>query len=429
MCEIGGKVYRNFEGEYCMNERNLVIYLQCDVRYNDYLLQKIQGETVVEHTVNRIKLFYGWTKIIASLYDCAENRTLGELLSDAGIEVQYSDEEQVTKRFIEAVINCEKKYVVRVAGDQLLFHGELMNEIIDTVEVGDYEFFYAQSSINAIIGDMVQISTLKRHYNKIMQAGRYFHPLCREKNIRRYSPRLPELFYPCRANSEDGLVFASKVIEKNLDVLDLSNALIEKLQSDASDLKKTGILRSWLLRSIGDFFYDVDGFVNPWWCESAVNRVKDRIRQTLDIRVFEWGAGNSTLFWTRYAKEIVSVEHDRDWYEKMKGLVPREVRIEYRELEYGGDYCQVILGEPEKFDIVLIDGRDRVRCAKNCVDKIKENGIIIWDNTDREYYEEGYQYLKSRGFKQLELSGIIWGLPGVRDYTSFFYRNDNIWGL
>lgn len=412
-----------------MNEMDLVIYLQCDMRYNDYLMRTIQGKRVIEHTIDRIKSFYGWSKILAGLYDCAENRTLGEVLSSAGIKVQYSDEEHVTKRFIESVINREEKYVVRVAGDQMLFHGELMSEIIDIVEAGDYEFFYTQSSINAIIGDMVQISILKRYYHKIMQAERYFHPLCREKYIRRYTPRLPELFYPCRANSEEGLAFASKVLEKNLDVLALSNVLIEKLRSDASDLKKTGILRSWLLRNTGDFFYDADGFVNPWWCESAVNLVKERIRQTPDIRVFEWGSGNSTLFWANYAKKIISVEHNLDWYEKMKGLVPEKVRIEYRALEYGGDYCKAILGEPEKFDIVLIDGRDRVRCAQNCVDRIKENGIIIWDNSDREYYEEGYQYLKSRGFKQLELSGIIWGLPGVRDYTSLFYRDDNMWGL
>lgn len=408
---------------------DIIIYLQCDMRYNDYLLRDIQGKTVVEHTVSRIKSFYGWAKIIAGLYDCVENRTLGRVLLTMGVEIQYSDEEHVTKRFMEIVLKQREKYVVRVAGDQLLFDGKLTNEILETVTEGDYEFFYSQSSTNAIVADIVQIDTLKRHYIKIMQAGRYFHPLCREKYIRRYSPRLPELFYPCRANNGEGFFFAKKIIEKKLDILELQNNLIAKLGSNKSDLVNTGMWRSWLLGNTCDFFYDVNGCVNPWWCESAVNLTKSKIVHTPNIRVFEWGAGNSTLFWAHYAKEVVSVESDQEWYKKMKVLVPDHVTIKYRDLVYGGDYSKEIFHEKEKFDIIVIDGRDRVRCATNCVEKLKEDGIIIWDNTDRENYKEGFWYLKDKGFRQLELSGIIWGLPGIRDYTSIFYRKNNMWRL
>jgi len=30
--------------------------------------------------------------------------------------------------------------------------------------------------------------------------------------------------------------------------------------------------------------------------------------------VFEWGAGNSSLFWAQRAKEVISVESDKDWF-------------------------------------------------------------------------------------------------------------------
>lgn len=412
-----------------MIEMDAIIYIQCDMRYNAYLLRTIQGETVVEHTIHNIRQMDGGKKMVSSLYDCAENRELGTVLQALGVEVRYSDEEHVNKRFMETVITRQEKYVFRVAGDQLLLNTRLTNMIIEAVERGDYEFFYAQSSVNAIVADLVRISTLREYYSDIIRAGRYFHSLCSDERIKRYSPCLPELFFSCRANSEEGFCFAKKIIENHLDILELQKNLIRNLNKSNSDLKKTGMWRSWLLGNVGDFFYDMDGCANPWWCESAVNLIKSKILQYPDIRVFEWGAGNSTLFWTNYAKEVVSVEHDRTWCEKMTALVPAIARIEYRELVYGGNYCKAILDEKGKFDIILIDGRDRVRCAKNCVCKLKENGIIIWDNTNREYYEEGFQYLISKGFRQLELSGIIWGLPGVRDYTSIFYRDNNMLGL
>lgn len=61
----------------------------------------------------------------------------------------------------------------------------------------------------------------------------------------------------------------------------------------------------------------------------------------------------------------------------MKSIVPENVSLRYCGLEYGGDYCKAILNESEQFDIVLIDGRNRVRCAMNTVLKLKRNGVII----------------------------------------------------
>lgn len=406
-----------------------IIYIQCDARYNDYLMRKIQGKTVLEHVILRAKMMGERYKFVSCIYDCAVNREMGDVLQSSGVEVQYSDEEHVNKRFIKSIIEKKEKYVIRLAGDQLLLNIELMNLIIEEMEKGNYEFFYSQSSCNAIIADIVQISILQKYYDDVMQAGRYFHVLCLNQQVKRYLPKLPELSFSCRANCDEGFFFSKKLIENDLDILELQNNLLARLCSNKSDLKNTGMWRSWLLGNVGDFFYDVKGCVNPWWCESAVNLTKSKIVQTPNIRVFEWGAGNSTLFWAQYAKEVVSVESNQEWYKKMKDIAPSHVRIKYRELVYGGDYSKEIFHEEEKFDIIVIDGRDRVRCAKNCVEKLREDGIIIWDNSEREYYEEGFRYLKDKGFKQLELSGIIWGIPGVRDYTSIFYRDNNMWGL
>ncbi len=211
------------------------------------------------------------------------------------------------------------------------------------------------------------------------------------------------------------------MINKNLDIYELSLKLSDHLRYRENYLNKTGLMGSWILgNSYEDFFRDEDGNVNPWWGKTIIDLVVKKLNK--DMRVFEWGMGNSTLFWSQYVGEVVSIESDLYWYKKMLEIIPRNVRAQYCELEYGGEYCQKIIDEQEKFDIILIDGRDRVRCAINSLEKLKENGIIIWDNT----YRDGYAYLKEQGFKKLELSSVIYGAPGVEDYTSVFYREDNI---
>lgn len=109
----------------------------------------------------------------------------------------------------------------------------------------------------------------------------------------------------------------------------------------------------------------------------------------------------------------------------MKNSISDNVELIFCELEYDGDYCRKILEMEDKFDTILVDGRDRVRCAQNAAKKIKESGIIIWDDTDRDEYQEGYNFLKKCGFKQLELSGVTYGIE-LKHFTSIFYRGDNL---
>src|SRR5215218_1655637 len=63
----------------------------------------------------------------------------------------------------------------------------------------------------------------------------------------------------------------------------------------------------------------------PWFTYPAIEALKNW--DLADKRVFEYGSGYSTLFWASRAKEVVSVEHNRDWYEKIAGLAPSNARV------------------------------------------------------------------------------------------------------
>lgn len=404
-----------------------IVYLQVDLRYNDWLMKKIGERYAIEYTLDRIKKL-DCEKTIAGIYMCKENDPIIKLLEDKGIETVISEEENVNIRFIDLVTKEDADYVVRVCGDQVLFDFERTNEILREMKRQNKEFFY-DSGLNSVFPDIVSINRLRQSREYILKENRYFEALIKQDSIDRYVIEWPcVLMFPFRTNSASGYRICKNVIEKNLDIYELSGNLAGRLQRKWTYLYKSGIWQSWILGNpYEDFFYDENGMVNPWWSRTAIDLIQKNL--TKDFAVFEWGSGNSTLFWSQYVGSVVSIEHDPEWYERMKNIVPDNVKLRFCELEYGGEYCKKILDEKEKFDIILIDGRDRVNCALNSLEHLKENGIIVWDDTERDCYQEGYEFIKRRGFKQLELSGIKYGVPNLEAYTSIFYRENNILGL
>ncbi len=406
-----------------------IIYLQCDARFNKWLLEKIDGKYVIQYTIEKCMKIGREEKctIVAGIYDCAENNELVNVLSAQNIKVKISNEEDVNKRFLDIVVREDADYVIRVGGDQCLIDPDKITNIVESMKRNTLDFFY-EEYINPVLPDVVSTGCLKRWEKELKGKDRYFKVLDKQENIRRYRLQYPVLIlYNFRANSNESFRICKIIINNNLDIYELSRQLLLKLVN-SDYLVKTGLLGSWIIPSeIGDFFYDENKEINPWWGRSVIDFVKKYLDNSLSV--FEWGAGNSTLFWSAHVKEVVSIEHNKQWYERMLKIVPENVAIKYCELEYGGGYCAAILNEKKKFDIILIDGRDRVRCAQNAVLRLKERGIIIWDNSERESYKKGYEFLKEQGFKQFEISSLIYGLPGIEDFTSIFYKEDNLLGL
>ena len=171
---------------------------------------------------------------------------------------------------------------------------------------------------------------------------------------------------------------------------------------------------------------DLHGEPIPWFTYPAFDFLKKHL--PANISVFEYGCGAGTLWWAARAKEVVACEHNLEWYKKISAECPQNVKILYANLEYGGEYSKTITKYQNKFDIVVIDGRDRVNCAKNCLSSLTEKGVIIFDDSDRKQYQDGYDYLLAHGFKRIEFMGIGPGLT-FKFETSIFYRPNNIFGI
>lgn len=201
----------------------------------------------------------------------------------------------------------------------------------------------------------------------------------------------------------------------------LAKAYRRALLDERSHLVRTGWIRSMAVGAS-----DWQGELVPWFNYGVIRLLADRVRR--DMTVFEFGAGYSTLWWQRRVSRITAVEHDEGWAAKVAGLVSKPTTIKHVQLDYDGEYCRTILQSEDQYDVIVVDGRDRVNCMKQGLKRLSANGVFVFDNSQRAHYREGIEQVKGGGFKELQLSGIA-PMTQAESFTSILYRADNCFGI
>jgi len=171
---------------------------------------------------------------------------------------------------------------------------------------------------------------------------------------------------------------------------------------------------------------DGKGKALPWVTYSFIDFIKERINKTQHI--FEYGSGSSTIFYAERAGSVTSVEHDKGWFDNVKNSSPANAEMIFCQLEREGEYAKKATLLNKKFDIIIVDGRDRVNCCKYSVGALTENGVLVLDDSEREVYNAARVLLKAQGFKEISFSGISPGLF-YEKATSVFYKADNCLGI
>ncbi len=175
----------------------------------------------------------------------------------------------------------------------------------------------------------------------------------------------------------------------------------------------------------------------PWICFPAIRWLESFLHK--EMRVFEWGSGGSTLFFATRVRDVVSIEHNADWFRDVREHFCDKsiLNVDYRLIEpeagppaavdsadvsctYGSefagyttnsfvDYVRTIDSEPDSsFEVVMVDGRARMACIVHALDKVKPGGVLILDNSEREQYQKGLMDLQNsslRHWKRIDLSG------------------------
>lgn len=180
-------------------------------------------------------------------------------------------------------------------------------------------------------------------------------------------------------------------------------------------LRETGWWRSCRLERP----VDQEGSPLPWFSYSAIHFLNTRA--STGLRVFEYGAGHSTLWWADRCARVDACEHDPEWFAEVARRVPANASVRLRTAQ--DSYVRSV-DERGPYDVIVIDGEWRTECALVAVDALSAGGVIIWDDSHRSAYGPGMDRLIREGFKQLPFSGFRPISVEVKE-TTVFYRRDN----
>jgi hypothetical protein len=180
----------------------------------------------------------------------------------------------------------------------------------------------------------------------------------------------------------------------------------------------------------------------PWLTIDAKNYMEKFLKNNKNSKVFEYGSGGSSLFFSKLASEVYSIEHDPKWFsvvcDVMKNKLMRNWSGFLIEPEIVGSENTKNINNPNDyyssdsnyinrqfvkysnsiskfedgyFDLVLIDGRSRPSCIMNSFNKLRIGGLLIIDNSEREYYyEKTLKYLINYNLEVNTFSALI-GTP------------------
>lgn len=172
----------------------------------------------------------------------------------------------------------------------------------------------------------------------------------------------------------------------------------------------------------------------PWWTYRSIEVVDVWLAALPEpVRVFEFGSGASTLWLSRRAGEVHTVEHHRGFAEHMapafgeRGNVSLHIveasRSEHplvpsaKEGHKGLDFAEYVstidkVGGP--FSLIVIDGRAREACLAAAVSHLEPNGMVVFDNSWRRRYRTA---IIASGLIERRLRGLTPTLP-YPDQTS-----------
>lgn len=137
--------------------------------------------------------------------------------------------------------------------------------------------------------------------------------------------------------------------------------------------------------------HSTGGLGEPWYTRRAIDLLDDLLKP--DMYGFEWGGGASTYWLGQRLKHLFTVEHHPVWVERVQqalDLSDFSSKVDVIHKKLGEGYAEEINQfQNVQFDAIFIDGRERVACIQNAVPKLKEGGLLVIDNTERDHYGPG----------------------------------------
>lgn len=162
----------------------------------------------------------------------------------------------------------------------------------------------------------------------------------------------------------------------------------------------------------------------PWWNVAATQDIEAFLRQRIKARVFEYGSGASTVWLSRRAASVTSVEHDAAWADKLGESIAgfpstQLITASFDAVGSAPDqpYVRAIDGTG-LYDLIVIDGRLRAACLERALPHLRADGIIVFDDSGRRRYRAA---LAASALNERHYFGLSYCVP-YPDHTSVLRR-------
>ena len=130
----------------------------------------------------------------------------------------------------------------------------------------------------------------------------------------------------------------------------------------------------------------------PMMDPPEIEAVRRLIEERKPKRVLEWGSGGSTLYWPVEFPEIewVSVEHNPEYAAAIQDRLAPNASLHRPDFPA---YYQ-LPAEFGVFDLVIVDGRERVRCLDAARSLLAEGGAVVLHDAGRSRYAPAKDYYR-----------------------------------
>ena len=152
------------------------------------------------------------------------------------------------------------------------------------------------------------------------------------------------------------------------------------------------------------WIYEKQNPDKPWLCPGTITFLDSALKPNMVGA--EFGSGRSTHWFGKRLKVLISIEHFPPWYKTVKEQIAesslpnvdyRLIPLDHLESEPEREhyeplpkYVSWLVGVPdETYDFVLVDGHYRTTCIRQSLNKIKRGGLLVVDDVEMWYRQNG----------------------------------------
>lgn len=142
----------------------------------------------------------------------------------------------------------------------------------------------------------------------------------------------------------------------------------------------------------------------PWLPDKAIECIDQFLKEANagdeQVYIMEHGAGHSTPWLAERCDYLLSFESDSKWYGRVGNILRAEQLLNHTDLIFAPLMSEMGVkmpkSAPREYDLILVDGRGRVRFWDKARKFLKPGGMVVWDDAERTKYWPRTELIKAK---------------------------------